>query len=424
MPTHKDMEGGARRGATLVMVAIVLVILGGMAAFAIELSRTYSGVNELQTSSDAAALVGARQLQRAPGLSPVANVVSFASANSAFGAPISLASSDIEGGFWDPAASTFSSRPWTTANAVRVRSARTTTLAFGRLVGVPSMNPVKRGTAWLASQAGLDCIKPWGLENSFLTTKLGGDITTQAGIENLRTLTAPGNLAGQATATIIAGPEVDIGTAERERPGDPIPNLPQTEYSALTGPSSSIRNYSTEIMGGACDGSSTSSYTIGGSGESRENGRSPGAGGGAIPAKTMAIELDAPPGSIPTVPIRTCVDAPNTRTDAACYDPVTGAEGVDITLAATTRVGTNGVTYNAFVGFRLLCVFRGPRTGGPGRGRMTEVCPWLQRNGIAPDRYYIQGTLVGYPFVSVARTGPGNTLGNTPGPAQKLVLVQ
>ena len=58
-----------RRGATAVLVAILIVVVGGMAAFAIDLARVYTGVNEMQTGADASALAGAIQLQHS-GASP------------------------------------------------------------------------------------------------------------------------------------------------------------------------------------------------------------------------------------------------------------------------------------------------------------------------------------------------------------------
>lgn len=75
----------ARRGSTLVLVALFSVVLVGMAAFAIDVSRLYVGVNELQTAADATALRGALYLQRSPGTDGSADMVLFAGSNEALG---------------------------------------------------------------------------------------------------------------------------------------------------------------------------------------------------------------------------------------------------------------------------------------------------------------------------------------------------
>jgi Flp pilus assembly protein TadG len=405
MRSHRSIAG-PRRGATLVIVAVMIIMLGGMAAFAMDLARVYSGTNELQTGSDAAALAGALRLQRRPGLSPVANVVSFAASNSAFGTPISIASSDVAGGFWDPTSSTFTPAAWTGANSVRVRSARTATLGFGRLLGVPTLSPARRGTAWLANQASLDCIKPWGFDLTYINGLLGNDITTQAGVEALRTAT--GTLAGQRSMTIVAGPDITMWD------GSPIP---PTVFRALTGSSSSRKNYENAIMDVQCDG--LADYTVGVP-DDREA-RQPGNGRGDVPRTTLAVELDVA-GRLPAGARATC--AVQVGVDATCYDPVTGAAGVVVSVAAITPVGTNRVNMEALLQFRLMCVYRGRGRSPPGRASTAgETCPWLAAAG-GTHLNLMQGTLVGYPMVSVARTGPGNTLGNTIGPSQKLVLVQ
>ena len=115
----KRMHFAARRGATLVLVAIMLLVIGAMTAFALELAGVYGGVNELQTGADAAALAGALRLQRTPGVSVANQTSAWATNNSAFVRPVTVSVSDVSGGFWDPAAGTFTPGARTTAHRTR-----------------------------------------------------------------------------------------------------------------------------------------------------------------------------------------------------------------------------------------------------------------------------------------------------------------
>ena len=112
---NKRMRLAARRGATLVLVAVMLLVIGAMMAFALELAGVYGGVNELQTGADAAALAGGLRLQRTPGVSVANQTSAWATNNSAFVRPVTVSVSDVSGGFWDPAAGTFTPGAWATA---------------------------------------------------------------------------------------------------------------------------------------------------------------------------------------------------------------------------------------------------------------------------------------------------------------------
>jgi Flp pilus assembly protein TadG len=111
------------RGATTVMVAVMLVVLLAMGAAAIDIGHALVARNELQNVADAAALAGTRTLgiiyegmtiaeQQTYTLTGgdqatiIAAVQSTAVANSAAGVPISIAASDIAIGTWNPATRT------------------------------------------------------------------------------------------------------------------------------------------------------------------------------------------------------------------------------------------------------------------------------------------------------------------------------
>lgn len=401
----------ARRGATLVLVAVVLVLVGGMAAFAIDLARIYSGVNEMQTGSDAAALAGALKLQRYPGLSPVSSVQTFAASNSAFGAAVSISAGDVDGGIWDPSTSTFTTGSWATANAVRVTARGTPALRFGGLMSRPSLSANRSGTSWIANQQSRDCIKPWGIPLSNLTTVLGGaSINTQAGVNALRTLVS--TTSGQYSATLVLGPNISNPRG--------TPNTPDATFMALTGTNSSRKEYQNAIIGQNCEG--TADYTVGTS--DQDISIQPGQGNGDIPRTTAnAIQLTCN-GNQCTGGALTCKAQTDVR-DATCYDPASVAPvaGVTVTVAVATQVGSNSANLHTFVAFQLMCVFRGGPGNQPGGTSAQESCPWLVSAGRTANNF-TEGTLVGYPWPSAAINGSGNTLGNTIGGAQKLVLVR
>ncbi len=402
-----------RRGATLVLVAVLLVVCGGMAAFAIDFARIYSGVSEMQSSADASALAGAHHLWKTRANATTATQT-FATSNSAFGTPVSLAAGDIAAGIFTPGSGTgtFVAGSWTTANAVQVTVARTANTSFARLLGLASLTPTRRAIAWIGNQASQDCIKPWGIPTSYLTTLLGGTSpTTQAGIDLIRANNGANAPSGQYAMTVVVGPNVNNPRGS--------PRVPPSVFLALTGANSSRKQYENAIIGQSCD--ATADYTVG-TGEATIQ-TQPGQGNGDIPRTTANAVEGNVNGNPPNVQV-TCKPQTNFR-DATCYNPALpgNVAGVTVTVAAVTSTGTNSADINMLMGFKLMCVFRGGNGNQPGDTSVQEVCPWLT-SAAKPDNNYTQGTLVGYPVALAAVTGRGNTLGNTLSLNQKLLLVR
>ncbi|HJR76861.1 MAG TPA: TadE/TadG family type IV pilus assembly protein [Nitrospiraceae bacterium] len=157
------------RGATAVMVALMLTVLLAMGAAAIDIGHALVARNELQNVSDAAALAGTRALgiiyegmtipaQQSYVLTSgdqatiVAAVQATANANSAAGVFITIAPSDIAIGTWNPATRTHTP----TANqpkAVRVISRRdastngTISTFLANVVGLSSVSVSAVATA-------------------------------------------------------------------------------------------------------------------------------------------------------------------------------------------------------------------------------------------------------------------------------------
>jgi len=172
-----------RRGATLVFVALMLVALLGVCAIAVDLSRIYVGVNELQTAVDAAALRGALALQRAPSGNPTATVTTFMSSNRVMGA--SATSVTVQGWHWESDTTKQKAVAWgatgATAgvNAVRVTATLSAGMLFGRAISAVIPRPSRSATAWVAN-VGMTCMRPWMFEVTKVFQRGGVTVAAKA----------------------------------------------------------------------------------------------------------------------------------------------------------------------------------------------------------------------------------------------------
>ncbi len=109
---------GARRGAILVLAALLLIVIFGITAFVVDAGHMSLTATQLQNAADAAALAGVMQLPQGT-TAAVAEVQSTATENNAAGAPVTIATSDIEFGKFDTATRIFTPND-STVNALRV----------------------------------------------------------------------------------------------------------------------------------------------------------------------------------------------------------------------------------------------------------------------------------------------------------------
>src|SRR5258707_2131415 len=85
---------GSRRGAVLVLVAILLTVLLGFLAFSIDLGYVEIARAELQTAADAGALAGARGLTNCCPSTALSEAQRVAQLNSVFQDAVSVTSSE------------------------------------------------------------------------------------------------------------------------------------------------------------------------------------------------------------------------------------------------------------------------------------------------------------------------------------------
>ncbi len=151
----------SQQGTVLVMVVLALMVLLGMAALSIDVSRLALAKQELQDVADAAALAGCARLRQGFDIHQAQQAaVEIANANTVLGRPLVLDPAiDVEIGGWDPQAQQIV--PWSatfTAVAVKVTARRTTDspdgpipMIFGGLFGVEHVDMAALGAASVRS---------------------------------------------------------------------------------------------------------------------------------------------------------------------------------------------------------------------------------------------------------------------------------
>lgn len=134
-----------RRGFVAVLAAVLLIVMLGMIAFALDIGYLGLARTQLQTAADSAALAAAGSSGKSEAVM-VQTAQEFANANMAAGRNIQLNSGDIEFGSWDAATRTFTPLPsGQVGTAVRVTvrtdaaSGGETALFFGGLLGTSSV---------------------------------------------------------------------------------------------------------------------------------------------------------------------------------------------------------------------------------------------------------------------------------------------
>lgn len=415
------MHRRQRRGATLVFVAIMITVVVGMAAFAVDLSRFHVGANELQTGADAAALRGAMFLQGNPGTSPVDSAVAFATVNNALNGPVELEAGDVEAILWDPAASpseTSLGNNWTNANAVAVRASRTRGLLFGRLLGAVTSTPNRRAVAWVANITRVECPAPWGFPLNAFNLELfnANDFTVRTNSYNklLDTLSNQSEQRRLEISMIFSPSDVPITT----------PANASFSFEAIDDNNVNMNAYRDQIAD-ASSCAAASSVAI----DSVE--AFPGKGGGAIPKKTADGAHGGPGKSTGEKSLCEPVTKGG-KANADCY-PVgsgfTGSPGVTVTVAwIDDPTAKSSALVKTLSGFRVMCVYNGKTNGDPDP---SETCAWYDKmraggyvpNTGMPNTFYA-GTIIGYPVTLSGTLTPGTVLGNAPSLGQRLILVR
>src|SRR5690349_7829892 len=112
----------SRRGMVIVFAVLMLLALVGFCSLAVDYGRVQTAKTELQRTADAAARAAVANVSG--GISNAQSAATnVAAANTANGAAVALASTDIEFGTWNPTSRTFtvlSGAARSGANAIRI----------------------------------------------------------------------------------------------------------------------------------------------------------------------------------------------------------------------------------------------------------------------------------------------------------------
>jgi len=397
-----------RRGSTLVLVGILLVVFVGVGAVAADVGRFYVVTSELQTAADAAALAGGLALQKTTVLNPAAevedSVISFVSKSTlADGAAPTVVRDSIAMAYYNPGPPSTLTYDVSTRrpNAVVVPLSVAPRGLFSQLLGLGlPMNTTRRAAVWVANLS-INCVRPWAFPYHVLYDAVNQSQATPSPLVG-----AP-NLDPVKFASFVAAPpntRMFVMTGPNNPTGGPVHDGNWEGYSFAG--NAGIRGYQRAIED--CANKQVAVNVAGGT-------TLPGASGNNyVNWTTSAIEPNPP--SYPGV----CYLKPMGANDAGCYKDASsaaaGTPGVIINAAWGDMAGTGANAFNAReVGeFVLTCYFR---------GNAGESCP-DQKAG-SPQTGYSEGTMVGYVNGLASKSiSPATILSNAPSNLQRLFLVR
>ncbi len=247
-----------RRGAIGAWVALMLVMLLGMAALAIDMGYLWVLRHRLQATADAAALAGVSQLTSTPDAAVVkAEAVAYAQKNMPPGGHGTvLADPDVVLGHWDGDTRTFTTNATgTTApagevtNAVKITTRRAQAngnpvgLFLARALGVYEMDVVTEAIAQGRGPPGY-CVLALEPEKPAITVSGSATFTFDCGIGDHSThpdkaLVTSGSVQITADSVCVAGGTSSSGSSSVSPvpepgctpPPDPLSGLPPPSYS-------------------------------------------------------------------------------------------------------------------------------------------------------------------------------------------------
>lgn len=195
-----------RRGFSIVYLCVIMLAMIAMASYAVDYARVQIAKTQLKIAADAAALYGITGLNTSVSTAQ-SRAIAAAGQNKVDGTALTLASSDIEFGLWDPTTRTFtplSGSERLSATAMRVTARRPTmALMFVQLFGRSSIDIQEQSIAALGENASVNIPAtgcPWlaGMPNGS-TVK---DTTYN------HTSTAPANSPTAVTITVTPGQKI------------------------------------------------------------------------------------------------------------------------------------------------------------------------------------------------------------------------
>ena len=309
----------SKRGATLVLVAIMMTALIGFAGIAVDASRLYVMRAELQTAADAAAIAGIVEVKDKRPANATTIAIQYATNNVVEHTAPTVAASDVEPGTWNFATNAFTTLgTWTdpALNAVRATAHYPGSYTFARVFGGTGQTVHARAIGAIGYVSTTDCLKPWAVSYQTLLDAL----YPPAGTKNISY-----NLTAQDIQTLsgMAAPANQVtllnGTTNQLTPG----NIAQVVVGSPWNGNNAYKNAIT----GACPNLEIGPGTI-------LNG-DPGAGSGQT---AQAIQTLCGVNGNPKT-----FACPGVKVKLAIWDQNNGATGANLTVRVK-YVGVFGIT--------------------------------------------------------------------------------
>lgn len=314
-----------RRGVTLVLMAFMLTILIGSAAFAVDFGRMFMYRAQLHTASDAGALAGAFQILKKDPNSSSDSAIAIANRHYVGTTSVSLAPADVIPGTWTSGGG-FVVSDWTdpNLNAVQVTTRFTGAYGFGKIFGLTTHDVTATSQAVMGYVGKTTCVRPVALPYQALLDQL----TKHDGVaRDAATYTLTD---ADVTALRSAGVADAVQLRVTDEGGSPVNGnfygiqLGPYQYADGTAgsPNTGMANFDTDL-GGPCSGESYQGSVGPGDWLAPENGE----GGANIPHGIEQLCKLSPsdvsgnktvPCSTPYPEIKASLWAPNPSPPAGC----------------------------------------------------------------------------------------------------------
>lgn len=166
-----------KKGATMILVLLLMVAFIGVAAISLDFSRMYLYRTQLHTATDAGALVGAQRIMRNDYTTADDSAVAYTQNHLVEGTAPAITLGQVVPGYWDFPTASFTPAPggnWTLTsnNAVQVSATHTANFTFGKFFGFTTSVRSATSIAAVGSVGASNCIKPWAVPYEMLLLSL------------------------------------------------------------------------------------------------------------------------------------------------------------------------------------------------------------------------------------------------------------
>jgi hypothetical protein len=420
-----------------VWVGVLVAIVLGFGAVAVDFARFYTTANETQLVSDAAALAGAQRLNRLSSVSTDADRLDavrssakyLAGRNRIMSDTAALNDAAVKLVYWNEDAGQVQAAAPSgkRLNAVQVVDTVQTQFVFGAVLfnKFSRIAPkVRRGAvAWTANVSGTRCFKPMGFSISNLYQLMGkpaptaaDTLLTQAQVDSFNALPARQRVFVSYPAIVASG-----GNAN---PNNSVPIANAFPYTGLAigsdgtgGPGGGNTAYQ-RFLGQDCQGISLDVF---------DPFNQPSV---QWPRETAEVFTGTANGQASTTPGLCRFVSGNL--DQTCYTPGTSSIGITFPVAfgiVPSQFGRTGYTTYMVAELTILCFVRGDPANGASGGNPWPGSTCNQTVNNTDPKFtnmspYSQGTIVGVIQPNLAFKWPQTTYSDVPSITRRLILVK